>query len=370
MPGRRQRAGLGLTVPDHAGHQQIRIVQRGAVGVRQRVAQFAPFVQGTRRLRRHMAGHAAGRGELREQPVHARLVPADIGIELAVAALQPGVRQHRGCAVARPPDADRRPAPRPDDPVEMGVDQVEAGARPPVPEQPGFDVRRFERRAQQRIRPQVELSGGQIAGGAPVCLQRVQLGGAERGAVVGPAWPAADSAGTETSVTTNGRRREARGWRFLRFPSAPPSSPRPAQTARGTAPAAAGSRPPAGAGRRIRVLTNNPALTRTSERRAVGHRSGCRRPPGTGAFRSGAGCSGPDGPSRCLSRQEPGAPGAGLYGRGTAGRRDPAPAGAGPGDGVRSPCRVTGAPAARPAPRQQGASMTGRTPYARRGASR
>jgi len=39
VPGRRQRAGLGLAVADDAGDDEIRIVEGGAEGVRQRVAE-------------------------------------------------------------------------------------------------------------------------------------------------------------------------------------------------------------------------------------------------------------------------------------------------------------------------------------------
>jgi len=38
MPARCERAGLGLTVSDHAGDEEVRVVERGAVRVRQRVA--------------------------------------------------------------------------------------------------------------------------------------------------------------------------------------------------------------------------------------------------------------------------------------------------------------------------------------------
>ena len=67
MPARGQRAGLGLAVADHAQHQQVRVVERGAVGVHQRVAELAALVDRPRRLGRDVAGDAAGEGELPEQ---------------------------------------------------------------------------------------------------------------------------------------------------------------------------------------------------------------------------------------------------------------------------------------------------------------
>ena len=67
MPAGRQRAGLRLAVADDAHHDQVRVVERGAVRVRQRVAELAALVDRARRLRRDVAGHAAGEGELAEQ---------------------------------------------------------------------------------------------------------------------------------------------------------------------------------------------------------------------------------------------------------------------------------------------------------------
>ncbi len=67
MPGGGERAGLGLAVAHHAGHQQVRIVERGAIGVGDRVAELAALVDRARGLGRDMAGNAARKRELLEQ---------------------------------------------------------------------------------------------------------------------------------------------------------------------------------------------------------------------------------------------------------------------------------------------------------------
>ena len=74
VPARRQRSGFRLAVADDAGDDQIGVVERRAIGVRQRIAELAAFVDRTRRLRRDVARDAAGKRELREQPLHPRLV--------------------------------------------------------------------------------------------------------------------------------------------------------------------------------------------------------------------------------------------------------------------------------------------------------
>ncbi|GIW07487.1 MAG: hypothetical protein KatS3mg060_2292 [Dehalococcoidia bacterium] len=44
MPARGERAGLRLAVAHHAGHDQVRVVEGGAEGVRERVAELAALV--------------------------------------------------------------------------------------------------------------------------------------------------------------------------------------------------------------------------------------------------------------------------------------------------------------------------------------
>ena len=60
VPAGGQRAGLRFAVADDAGDDQVRVVERGAVGVAQRVAELAAFVNAARRLRGDVAGNAAG----------------------------------------------------------------------------------------------------------------------------------------------------------------------------------------------------------------------------------------------------------------------------------------------------------------------
>src|SRR5579872_7540033 len=55
MPARRERASLRFAVANHAECEQIGIVERGAIGVQQRVTQLAAFVNRARRLGSNMA---------------------------------------------------------------------------------------------------------------------------------------------------------------------------------------------------------------------------------------------------------------------------------------------------------------------------
>ena len=76
VPARRQRPGLCLAVADHAGHDQIRVVEGRAEGVRERVAELAALVDRARGLRRDVARHPAGERELAHQRGHPDAVPA------------------------------------------------------------------------------------------------------------------------------------------------------------------------------------------------------------------------------------------------------------------------------------------------------
>jgi hypothetical protein len=180
VPGGGQRPGLRLAVADHAGDHEVRIVEGGAVGVRHRIAQFAALVDGPGGLGRDVARNAAGEGELAEEPAHALFIQPDARVDLAVGALQVGVRHQPWAAVTGPRDVDRVQVARLDLPVEVRVDEVEAGRGAPVAEQPRLDVLLAQRLAQQRVVEQVDLSDGQVIGGTPVGVDQVKVATGKR----------------------------------------------------------------------------------------------------------------------------------------------------------------------------------------------
>ncbi len=106
VPARRERPGLGLAVPDDAGDEQVGIVEGGALGVHERVAELAPLVDRARRLRRRVAGDAAGEGELLEEDLDPLRVLGDVRIHLGVGPLEVGVGDHARPTVPRAADVD------------------------------------------------------------------------------------------------------------------------------------------------------------------------------------------------------------------------------------------------------------------------
>src|SRR5439155_12224597 len=136
--------------------------------------ELAALVDRSRRLRRGVAGDASRKRELAEQPTQPLLVAADVRVDLAVGALEVQIRHDTRATVAGSRDVDAVQVPRTDHPVEVGIDEVEPRRRAPVSEQPRLGVRELQGFAQQRIVEQVDLPNGQVVGGTPVRVQRVE----------------------------------------------------------------------------------------------------------------------------------------------------------------------------------------------------
>jgi len=140
VPARGERAGLGLAVADDAADRQPGVVERRAVGVRERVAELAALVDRARRLGRGVARDAAGERELAEERLQARLVERDVRIELGVGAFEVRACDNARAAVPGAADGDRVEVAGADGAIHVRIDQVQPGHRPEVAEQPRLDV--------------------------------------------------------------------------------------------------------------------------------------------------------------------------------------------------------------------------------------
>ncbi len=145
MPACRERPGLSLTVAYDTGHDQIGIVESRAIGVHERVAQFAAFVDGAWRLRRHVAGNAIGPAELPEEPLDAIAVLTNVRIDFGVGAFEICVRDNPRTAVSRADHEDHVQAAFFDEPVPVHIEKIEAGRRAPVTKQTWLYVVERER---------------------------------------------------------------------------------------------------------------------------------------------------------------------------------------------------------------------------------
>ena len=168
VPARSQRPGLGLAVAHHTSHNQIRIVECRAVGVNQRVAQFAAFVDRARRFRCHVAGNSVRPTELPEQPLDAVPVLLDVGIDFGVRTLQVGVGHQSRPAVPRPDDVHHVQVALANQPVPVHIKEVEPWRGAPVAQQSRLHVVQGQRPLQHRVVFQIDLANGEIVGRAPV----------------------------------------------------------------------------------------------------------------------------------------------------------------------------------------------------------
>src|SRR6185312_10035616 len=82
VPTGREGTSLRFAVADYARDQQIRVVECCAASVAERVAEFSTFVNGSRCFRCVVAGNAARKRELLEQPLHPFFTLLNIGVEL------------------------------------------------------------------------------------------------------------------------------------------------------------------------------------------------------------------------------------------------------------------------------------------------
>src|SRR5215469_1904296 len=140
MPTRRQRSSFRFAVADDAGNDQIGVVERRSIGVRDGIAEFAALVYRTGRLRRHVARDAAGERELGEQALQPLLVARDVRINFTVSSLKVRIRDQAGPAMSRAGNVDHVEIVLLDHPVQMNVDEIETGCGSPMAQEPRLDV--------------------------------------------------------------------------------------------------------------------------------------------------------------------------------------------------------------------------------------
>ena len=182
MPRAGRRTRLRLAVAHDARHDQVGVVERRAERGRQRVPQLPALVNRSGHDRRQMAREATGPGEVAHQPRQPLPVARQLGLDVLQASVDPQVGQVGGRAVARAGDEQDACIGVEDQAVQPGVDEVDAGHRAPVTEQPWLDVRRVQRLLEHVIATEVDHRRGYVVGRATVQLQpfgcaRLCLGG-------------------------------------------------------------------------------------------------------------------------------------------------------------------------------------------------
>jgi len=137
----------------------------------ERIAKFAALVDRARALRRCVAGNSSGKRKLNKELPKPSLILADVGIDLAVSALEISVAHDGRAAVPGARDVNHLEVVFFDDPVQVYVNEVPPRGRAPVSQQHVLHIRERQRPLQQRIVGKINLADRQAVGGAPVGIQ-------------------------------------------------------------------------------------------------------------------------------------------------------------------------------------------------------
>ncbi len=168
MPCGGQRTCFRLAVADDAGHDKIGIVEHRSESMAERITQLAPLVDRARAFRRYMAWNSSGKRKLKEELPKSGLILADIGIDLAVGALEIGVAHDGRAAVPRTGDVNHVQVVFLNNAVQVHVDKVLPGGGAPVTQQHMFHIRERQRPLQQRIVVKIDLPDREIIRGPPI----------------------------------------------------------------------------------------------------------------------------------------------------------------------------------------------------------
>ena len=178
--GGRERAGLRFAVADHAGDDQLRVVEYGPVGVGKAVAELTALVDRPRRLRRHVAADSARKGKLLEESAHAVDVLAFVRVNLGVGSLEVNRGQYARRAVTGAGHENHVQVVFANQPVAVHVGKTQRRRCAPVTQQAMLDLRGLQGFPQQRVRLQVNHAHGEVIAGAPVGVDQAQLFTVER----------------------------------------------------------------------------------------------------------------------------------------------------------------------------------------------
>jgi hypothetical protein len=140
MPGSCCWSGLGLTVTDNTGNNQVRIIHDCTKGNRESISQFATFVDRSGNLSVDGAWEAGWSTELRDQGLHTVGVARVFGIVFGKRPFNPQIGKNGGRSMARSHYIEHVQIVFDDEAVEMRVHQGQAGACSPVPQKTGLDM--------------------------------------------------------------------------------------------------------------------------------------------------------------------------------------------------------------------------------------
>ena len=121
-----------------------------------------------------MAGNSPGKRKLKEELSQSGFILTDIGIDFAICAFEVRVTHNRRAPVPGTGNVNHVEVVLLDDTVQMRIDEILSGSRPPVSEQHVLDICESQRPFQQRIVVQINLTDREVICGAPVRINLVE----------------------------------------------------------------------------------------------------------------------------------------------------------------------------------------------------
>src|SRR5271165_2167459 len=132
VPGSCKWSRFRFPVADYRSHDQFRVVEGSAASMRKHISQLAAFVDRTGSFRGAMAADAAGKRELLEELAQTFFVFTLFRVNLGVGPFEISGAQDTRRTMARPGHENHVQVVFLDEPVQVNVDECEAGTRSPM----------------------------------------------------------------------------------------------------------------------------------------------------------------------------------------------------------------------------------------------
>src|SRR6185437_7293818 len=120
------------------------------------ITELAAFIDRARYVRGAVARDATRERELLEQPLHACGIAWHRRVELAIAALQPGVGHQRRTTVPGADDRNHVQVASQNHPVQVRVDEIQSRRRTPMAEQAWFDMVQSQGLGEERVVEEID----------------------------------------------------------------------------------------------------------------------------------------------------------------------------------------------------------------------
>src|SRR5665213_767264 len=151
MQGSHQRSCFSFAIPNDHRDDQVGIVKSSAKSVGHAIAQFAAFVDGTRRLWSAVTADTSRKRELLKESAHASCILGFVEVNLRVCSFEVGVCEGRRGSVPGARNVDHVQIVFFDQPVQVDPNETLTRVRSPMPDQTLLEVFHLEWLSEQWV---------------------------------------------------------------------------------------------------------------------------------------------------------------------------------------------------------------------------